>query len=151
VLPVNTSALALLLLGIALLVAEAFLPTFGVVGAGGLVAFLLGSLFLFDAEAGVAVPRSIVFGVGGALAAIILVVGALVFRSQRARPSLGVEGMVGEIGVARGRLAPAGTVVVHGEYWSAESEEMVDDGERVEVTGVDGLRLRVRRLRSGHR
>jgi membrane-bound serine protease (ClpP class) len=121
------------------------LPTFGVVGAGGLVAFLLGSLFLFDAEAGVALPRSIVFGVGGSFAAIVLVVGALVFRSQRARAALGTEGMLGEVGVARGRLAPAGTVVVRGEYWSAQSEDAVDDGERVEVTGVDGLRLRVRR------
>jgi membrane-bound serine protease (ClpP class) len=146
VLPVNTSALGLLLLGIALLVAEAFLPTFGVVGAGGLVAFLLGSLFLFDSRSGVAVPRSIVFGVGGSTAAIILVIGALVLRAQRARPAAGAEGMVGAVGVARGRLAPAGTVVVRGEYWSAESDGVVDDGEPVEVTGVQGLRLRVRRV-----
>jgi membrane-bound serine protease (ClpP class) len=57
--------------------------------------------------------------------------------------------MVGEIGVARGRLAPAGTVVVHGEYWSAESEDAVNDGDPVEVTAVEGLRLRVRRARRG--
>jgi membrane-bound serine protease (ClpP class) len=147
VLPVNTSALALLLLGIALLVAEAFLPTFGVIGAGGLVALLLGSLFLFDAETGLAVPRSLVFGVGGGVGAVILVVGTLVFRAQRRRPVLGQEGMVGTVGIARGRLAPDGTVVVRGEYWNAESDDLVDDGERVEVTAVDGLRLRVRRVR----
>ncbi|HYR96637.1 MAG TPA: nodulation protein NfeD [Candidatus Binatus sp.] len=151
VLPVNTLALGLLLLGLALLVAEAFLPTFGVVGAGGLIAFMLGSLFLFDAETGVAVPRSLVFGVGGSLATIILVVGTLVVRAQRARPSLGVEGMVGEVGVARGRLAPAGTVLVRGEYWTAESDDVVHDGERVQVTAVDGLRLRVRPVRAGSR
>jgi membrane-bound serine protease (ClpP class) len=151
VLPVNTSALALLLLGVVLLVAEAFLPTFGVVGAGGLVAFLLGSLFLFDTESGIALPRSMVFGVGGTVAAIVLVIGALVVRSQRARPALGREGMVGEVGVARGRLAPGGTVLVRGEYWTAESEDAVDDGERVQVIGVDGLRLRVRRLRTASR
>jgi membrane-bound serine protease (ClpP class) len=151
VLPVNTSALALLLLGIALLVAEAFLPTFGVVGAGGLVAFLLGSLFLFDAESGLALPRSLIFGVGGTLASIILVVGTLVFRSQRARAAGGAEGMVGAVGVARGRLSPVGTVLVRGEYWSAESEQAVDDGEQVEVTGVMGLRLRVRPVRAAVR
>src|SRR5882762_4466172 len=95
VLPVNTLALGLLLLGVALLVAEAFLPTFGVVGAGGLIAFMLGSLFLFDAGTGIVVPRSLVFGVGGTLATIMLVIGTLVFRAQRARPALGVEGMVG--------------------------------------------------------
>ncbi len=146
VLPVNTSALGLILLGVALLVAEAFLPTFGVVGAGGLIAFFLGSLFLFDAEAGVALPRSVIFGVGGALAAIILVIGTLVVRAQRARPAVGAEGMVGEVGVARGHLKPAGTVVVRGEYWKAESDDAVEDGDRVEVTGVHGLRLRVRRV-----
>jgi membrane-bound serine protease (ClpP class) len=149
VLDVNVSALALLLLGVALLIAEAFLPTFGVVGAGGLVAFLLGSLFLFDAETGLVVPRSIVFGVGGSVCAIFLVIGTLVLRAQRAPVALGAEGMVGEIGVARGRLAPAGTVVVRGEYWSAESEDPVNEGDRVEVTAVEGLRLRVRRARRG--
>src|SRR5204862_74391 len=74
VLPVNTSALGLLLLGLGLLVAEMFLPTFGMVGAGGLIAFLLGSLFLFDAESGVVLARSVVFGVGGTVGAAILLV-----------------------------------------------------------------------------
>src|SRR3989449_1817280 len=88
VLPVNTSALALLLLGAALLVAEAFLPTFGVVGAGGVVAFVLGALFLFDAaETGVVVPRSVVFGVSGSVAGIMLVLATLVAGSPRARAS----------------------------------------------------------------
>jgi membrane-bound serine protease (ClpP class) len=147
VLPLNTSGLALLLLGVGLLVAEAFLPTFGLVGVGGLVAFLIGSLFLFHEGTGVAVARSVVFGVGGGVATIMLVIASLVVRSHRAQPRLGVQGMIGEVGVARHRLAPAGTVVVRGEYWAAESEEPVDVGERVEVTGVEGLRLRVRRAR----
>ena len=148
VLPVNTSGLALLLLGLGLLVAEAFLPTFGVLGVGGIIAFLLGSLFLFDtAETGLAVARGLVFGVGGTVAAIMLVIGTLVVRTQWRRALHGAEGMVGAIGVAKHRLAPAGTVFVHGEYWTAESEEVVDEGQLVEVTGVDGLRLRVRRAR----
>jgi len=148
VLPLNTTGLMLLLLGVALLVAEAFLPTFGLVGAGGLVAFMLGSLFLFDtADTGIAVARRLVFGVGGALAAFILVVGTLVVRSQRRRAGLGREAMVGEVGVARNRLAGAGTVFVRGEYWTAESDDVIDEGERVEVTGIHGLTLRVRRAR----
>ena len=55
--------------------------------------------------------------------------------------------MVGTVGIARHRLAPEGTVLVRGEYWTAESEDVVDAGERVEVTGVEGLRLHVRRAR----
>ena len=148
VLPVNVSALSLLALGVALLIAEAFLPTFGLVGAGGIIAFLLGSLFLFDtARTGVAVARGLVFGVGGALSACILFVGTLVVRSQRRQAALGQEGMLGQRGVAKGRLQPSGTVLVHGEYWTAESDDEIEAGERVEVTSVDGLKLRVRRAR----
>jgi membrane-bound serine protease (ClpP class) len=152
VLPVTGSGLALLVLGIILLVAEAFLPTFGLLGVGGIVAFLLGSLFLFDtAGTGVAVARSIVFGVGGAFGAAMLLIAALVFRSQRRRVFVGAESMIGTIGVARQALHPAGTVLVRGEYWTAESDEVVDAGEKVEVTAVDGLRLRVRPVRPGAR
>ncbi|HSV09049.1 MAG TPA: nodulation protein NfeD [Candidatus Binatus sp.] len=147
VLPFNTSGLALVFLGVALLAAEAFLPTFGLVGVGGLVAFVLGSLFLFDARTGVAVARSLVFGVGGTVAAIMLVVATLVLRSQRSRAALGPQAMVGAVGVARQRIAPEGTVLIKGEYWTAESDEVVDAGEHVEVTGIEGLRLRVRRAR----
>ena len=145
VLSVNYGGLALLLLGACMLVAEAFLPTFGVLGAGGLVAFVLGSLFLFDTQGtGVAVARSLIFGAAGALAIFALVVGTLVMRARRRKPVLGREGMLGMIGEARQRLDPRGTVLVRGEYWTATSEVPVQAGQAVEVTGVDGLTLRVR-------
>jgi membrane-bound serine protease (ClpP class) len=148
VLPVSVSALSLLVLGVALLVAEAFLPTFGLVGAGGIIAFLLGSLFLFDtARTGVLVAPGLVFGVGGAMAAFILFVGTLVVRSQRRQAALGHEGMLGQRGIAQGRLRPSGMVIVRGEYWTAESDDEIEAGERIEVTSVEGLRLRVRRAR----
>jgi membrane-bound serine protease (ClpP class) len=145
VLSVNYGGLALLLVGVAMLVAEAFLPTFGVLGIGGLVAFVLGSLFLFDAErTGLEVARGLVAGAAGALALAGLVVGTLVWRSRRRRPIGGREGMLGAIGVARQRLDPQGTVLVRGEYWTATSDETVQPGEQVEITGIEGLRLRVR-------
>jgi membrane-bound serine protease (ClpP class) len=145
VLSVNYGGLALILLGTALLVAEAFMPTFGVLGVGGLVAFVLGSLFLFDAEGtGLAVARSLIAGAAAALALVGLVVGTLVMRSQRRRPGGGREGMLGSVGLARERLDPDGMVLVRGEYWTATSETPVDRGESVEVVGIDGLRLRVR-------
>ncbi|MFN8543203.1 MAG: nodulation protein NfeD [Candidatus Binatia bacterium] len=152
VLPLNASGLALIALGVALLVAEAFLPAFGLVGAGGVVAFLLGSLFLFDtAGTGVAVAPSLVFGVGGTIAGFMLVVGTLVVRSQRRRPASGSEALIGSRGVARDALAPSGMAMVHGEYWRAESIEPVAPGEAIEVIGVEGLTLRVRPVRAGSR
>jgi len=142
VLPVSTSGLALLLLGCALLLAEAFVPT-GILGAGGVAALLFGSLFLFDPDTGVHVSRSIVFTVSAVFAAFLLLIVTLVVRGQRRPIAVGAEAMIGEIGRARERLAPSGTVLVHGEYWTADSDEPVDAGERVRVTAVQGLRLRV--------
>jgi membrane-bound serine protease (ClpP class) len=145
-LPINTTGLVLLLLGVALLVAEAFLPTFGILGVGGLVAFALGGLFLFEAGSGLQLSRTLVLGTAGTVGAVMLVIATLVARSQWRRPAMGAEGMIGAVGVVKRRLAPEGTVLVHGEYWTAESGgEAVDEGERVQVTAVDGLRLRVRR------
>jgi membrane-bound serine protease (ClpP class) len=145
VLSVDYGGLALALLGVALLVAEAFLPTFGVLGVAGIVAFVLGSLFLFDVErTGVTVARSLIVGAAAALALAGLVVGSLVLRAQRRPARGGWEGMLGTVGVAHDRLDPEGMVVVRGEYWTAESDVPVEAGQPVEVLAVDGLRLRVR-------
>jgi membrane-bound serine protease (ClpP class) len=69
----------------------------------------------------------------------------LVFRSQVAKVTLGMEGLVGEIGEARARLSPRGKIFVHGEYWNAEGEGDIEVGEKVEVIGFDGMTLKVRR------
>lgn len=145
VLSVNYGGLALIALGAALMVAEAFMPTFGVLGIGGIVAFVLGSLFLFDSEGtGVEVARSLIGGVAAAFALAGLVVGTLVYRSQRRRVSGGQEGMLGAVGTVRQRLDPRGMVLVRGEYWAAISDVPAEAGESVEVIAVEGLTLRVR-------
>jgi membrane-bound serine protease (ClpP class) len=144
VLPVSASGLALLVLGLGLLLAEAFVPT-GLLGAGGIAALLFGSLFLFDRDAGVRVSRELVVTMTVLFSGFLLLIVTLVVRGQRRPIAVGAEAMVGEIGRAHERLAPSGTVLVHGEYWAADSDEPVDAGERVRVTAVEGLRLRVRR------
>jgi membrane-bound serine protease (ClpP class) len=146
ILPINYAGLALIALGIGLLVAEAFLPTFGVVGVGGAIALGIGSLLLFDTQnSDLVVGRSIVFAAVGTLSAYMLFIGYLVLRTQRRRHTMGVEGMVGEIGETRTALNPTGRVFVHGEQWSAQGEEEIGAGEKVQVVGVDGLCLKVRR------
>jgi membrane-bound serine protease (ClpP class) len=144
VLPVSASGLALLVLGLGLLLAEAFVPT-GLLGAGGIAALLFGSLFLFDRDAGVQVSRELVVIMTVLFSGFLLLIVTLVVRGQRRPIAVGAEAMVGEIGRAHERLAPSGTVLVHGEYWAADSDEPVDAGERVRVMAVEGLRLRVRR------
>jgi membrane-bound serine protease (ClpP class) len=145
-LPINYVGLVLMLLGVALLVGEAFFPSFGVLGVGGIISMALGSLLLFDSQnSDVGVDRSIVFTAVGTLGAFVLTVSYLVFRSQKSKPTLGVEGLIGEIGEVRGKLTPKGKVFVHGEYWNAQAEGEIDVGEKVKVVGYDeGMCLRVR-------
>ena len=146
-LPINYAGLLLILLGIALLVGEAFLPSFGVLGIGGAISLALGSLLLFDTQSSdLAVDRSIVLTAVGTLSAFMLLIGYLVFKSQKRKPTLGLEGLIGEIGEVRAKLSPAGKVFVHGEYWNAEGEGEVEVGEKVKVVGFDGMRLKVTRL-----
>ncbi len=151
VLPFNYAGLILMVLGVALLVGEAFFPSFGVLGIGGIVSMALGSLLLFDTQnSDFGVDRSIVFTAVGTLGAFVLTVSYLVFRSQKSKPTLGVEGLIGEIGEVRGKLSLKGKIFVHGEYWNAEAESEIDVGEKVKVVGYDdGMCLRVRRVSNG--
>jgi membrane-bound serine protease (ClpP class) len=149
VLPINYSGLALIVLGLALLIAELFLPSFGTLGVGGIIAFVLGSLLLFDtAESDLTLDPSIVYAAAGTLAAFTFLVGFLVMRSQRRKAFLGQEGMIGEVGEVREPIEPGkpGRVLVRGEYWTAFADEPLGVGTAVEVTDVQGLRLRVRRV-----
>jgi membrane-bound serine protease (ClpP class) len=147
VLPINYAGLALIILGIGLLIGEAFAPSFGVLGIGGVIALTLGSFFLFDTESSdLVVDRSIIFTAVATLASFVFAISYLVFRSQRSKPTLGLEGMLGAIGDVRAKLNPAGKVFVRGEYWNAEADGEIDVGEKVEVVGCHGLNLKVRRV-----
>ncbi len=145
-LPINYAGLGLIILGIGLLVGEAFAPSFGVLGVGGIISLTLGSFFLFDTEGSdLIVDRSIIFTAVATLGCFVLVVSYLVFRSQQSKPTLGIAGLIGEIGVVRGKLSPSGKIFVHGEYWNAQADNEIDVDEKVEVVGIEGMVLKVRR------
>ena len=145
-LPINYTGLALIILGIGLLIGEAFYPSFGVLGIGGIISLTLGSLLLFDTPmSDFGVDRTIVFTAVGTLGSFVLAVSYLVFRSQKEKPALGVEGLIGEVGVVREKLNPTGRIFVHGETWRAEADNEINVGEKVEVVGVEGMVLKVRR------
>jgi membrane-bound serine protease (ClpP class) len=82
------------------------------------------------------------------MAALVLAIGYLVFRSQKGKPTLGMDGLIGEIGEVRAKLNPSGKVFVHGEYWNAQTQTdgQIDVGERVQIVGYDGMNLKVKRL-----
>ncbi len=148
VLPINYSGLALIVLGMALLVSELFVPSFGVLGVGGIIAFVLGSLLLFDTPgSNLTVDPNIIYAAAVTFGTFTLLVSYLVVRAQRRKPALGREGLLGEIGEVRRPITQdtPGKIFIHGEYWNAVANEPIDSGERAEVTAVEGMRLTVRR------
>lgn len=147
-LPVNGVGVALLVFGLALLAAELFVPSYGVLAVGGVAAIGLGAMMLFRSDAGeLALPVGAILGITLPFAALIMGAVALGLRAQRARVATGAEDLIGRRGVARGPLAPAGVVFVEGELWRATAPEgeAIAAGEPVEVAALDGLTLRVRR------
>lgn len=147
VLPINYGGIALILMGVALLAAEVFLPSFGILGIGGLVAFVLGSLLLFDTpESQLAVDPRIIYAAAATFGSFTLIVGYLVVRSQRSPVSLGSEGLVGrraEVRQAIGGGSRHGKVFVHGEYWNARADGAIDAGTEVRIIAVDGMLVTV--------
>jgi len=145
-LPINYTGLALMVFGVALLVGEAFFPSFGVLGIGGIISLAFGSLLLFDTPTSdFGVDRSIVFTAVATLGSFVLAISYLVFRSQKAKSTLGIEGLIGEVGVVREKLQPRGSVFVHGEYWKAEADGEIESGDKVEVVDIDRMVLKVKR------
>jgi membrane-bound serine protease (ClpP class) len=144
-LPINYAGLLLILFGIVLLVAEIKIVSHGILGIGGVVAMALGSLMLFDApEMGFRISWWVIIPTVGATAGLFMFVVTAGVRALARRPLLGAPGLIGQLGVARGRLAPEGQVTVQGEIWRAIAEgEPVDDGSAVRIIAVQGLTLRV--------
>lgn len=149
VLPINLTGLLLIILGIGLLVAEVFVTSYGILGLGGVIAFVVGSLFLIDSsETNIVVNRSIVFGAAAGMTAIILGVGYLVARDRLRTPQTGREALIGEVGAVREAIAPGapGKLFVHGELWRAAGAEPIAAGQAARITKVSGLELTVERI-----
>lgn len=147
-LPLNHTGLALIGLGLVLMVAEALTPSFGVLGVGGAVAFVLGAAMLVDTD----VPAyqlswPLVAGITIATLLIVtLVVGAIVrTRRMGAHESVGTAGLVGVTGSVEDWREGQGHVRAHGERWQAAGPSGLQVGEPVQITEVEGLRLRVTR------
>ena len=148
ILPINYVGLLLILFGLTLLVAETLTPTYGVLGAGGIVSMVLGAMMLIDSPAPeLQLGLPFILGSMLALGAILGFLVRLGVRSQLMRPVTGMAGMVDEVGRVLSPILPGGSgrVSAHGEIWSATSDEDIHEGERVRIVAVDGMKLTVRR------
>lgn len=143
-LPVNYAGLLLIVLGIGFVVAEAFLPTYGSLGIGGLIAFAVGSVILVDVP-GYHVPYALIAGFTAATAVFIVLVLGVLLRSRRRPVVSGREELVGSVGQVIEDFAGEGWAHLHGETWRVRSAEALRKGQQVKVTGIDGLTLDVER------
>jgi membrane-bound serine protease (ClpP class) len=142
VLPVSFAGLALILLGVTFMVAEMFVSSFGALGIGGVVAFTIGSVILFDTDMpGFGVSPWLVAGVVAVSAAFFMAVVWLALKA-RSRPVVsGAEEMIGARATALENFTGHGRVRVHGEEWQARASHPVKKGQQLRVTGRDGLML----------
>ena len=145
-LPVDYAGLALILLGIALMVAEAFAPSFGILGLGGVIAFAIGSVIMFKAGApGFGLPIPVMAASSIVTGGLLILVLAMLLRSRRKAVITGKEGLIGSAGEVVEWTDRGGRVRVLGELWLARADVTLQPGDPVEVRSREGLLLTVAR------
>ena len=144
ILSVNYAGLALILLGIVLMIAEAFAPSFGALGIGGIAAFVFGSIILINSDVpGFGINRWLIGSVAAIGGALLLALMYFLVRNLRRPVVSGSEQMIGSTGQVLDDFDTVGQILVHGERWTAHSTQRLFKGQHVRVTGMEGLELRV--------
>ena len=146
-LPINYAGMALILLGIALMIGEAFEPSFGVLGIGGVIAFVIGSIILMDTDVpgfGIDISLIATFAVISVLL-LIFVVG-MAIKARRRPVVSGMEELLGSEALVVEDFEQKGRVNIHSENWSALCDTPLQKGQYVKVTGINGLTLQVEPL-----
>jgi membrane-bound serine protease (ClpP class) len=143
-LPINYAGLALIALGIAFFVAEAFVPSYGALGIGGVAAFGFGAVLLIDSDApGFGIPLSLIGTLAVVSAVFVIGVAGMAAKARRRPVVSGAPHMIGAPGEVIEFADGEGWVAVDGERWRMRAAEPLQPGQRVRVTRVDGLTLDV--------
>lgn len=147
-LPVNYAGLLLIIIGLILFILEVKVISYGMLTIGGIVSIILGSLMLFESPLPfLKLSLSVIIPAALVTALFFVLTFRLAYKAYKRRPVTGVEGLVGLEGVAKTDITPGGgMVVVHGEFWSAYSDNVIQKDERVVVEDVKGLRVKVNKV-----
>ena len=149
-LPFSYAAMGLIFLGIALMIAEAMAPSFGILGIGGVVAFVLGSVFLFDGSVpGLGISLGLIAGLTISTALFTLLMLGMIVKARKRRVVSGKENMLGQIAVVIGGFPESGEVSVLGERWQASCEQPLQKKQKVRITNINGLYLTVEPFNEG--
>jgi len=147
VLPVNYAGLALILFAIILFIAEIKVVSHGLLAVGGIISLLLGSLMLFQSPAEyMRISLSVIIPAVLVTSAFFIFAATMAIRARLTKPTTGMEGLVGEEGIASTGISPEGKVSIHGEFWNVVSDNNIEKGEKVQVIGVDNLKLKVKKI-----
>jgi membrane-bound serine protease (ClpP class) len=145
-LPVNYAGVLLILLAIILFIAEIKVTSYGVLTLGGIVALVLGSLMLIESpDPALRVSWYVILPMVLTTAGFFIFALSFALRAQLRQPTTGQEGLIGARCKVVSPIDPEGKVFVHGEYWNAESDEVFQTGDTVEVAEVSELTLKVKR------
>ncbi len=151
-LPINYAGLMLILLGVGLFIAEAFITSHGILGVGGAIAMAIGSVMLIESPSPyLRISWAVIVPVVALSAILFIITVTMAVRVHREKADTGKEGMIGLEGEAKTDIHAGGQVFVHGEYWSAWSEAPIQKGERITVETVEGLKLKVRKAAEKNR
>lgn len=144
VLPISYAGIGLLILGLLLMVAEAFAPSFGILGIGGAIAFVLGAAILFDTDVpGIEISWAVIGGVAASSLILTLIIARLALRSTRSKVVSGREELIGAMAEVLDWKGQKGHVFVHGERWQATADQAMIPGQPVRVVALDGLTLKI--------
>jgi membrane-bound serine protease (ClpP class) len=145
IVPIDVTGLLLIVFGLGLLIAELTVPSFGILGVGGVIALVIGSIMATSAVPGVRIHLGTIVPAALLIAAGVLVLGRLALKAQRRPPQTGVNAMSGELGRTRTPVAPdmPGQIDVRGEIWRAISREPLPAGIAVRVVAINGLTVLV--------
>ncbi len=146
-LPINYAGLLLIILGISLFIAEAFITSHGILGIGGTISMLFGSIMLINSSSPVLqISWAVIIPAVGMSAILFIITMTVAVRVYREKPYTGKEGMIGMEALAKTDIHTDGQVFMRGEYWSAWSDESIQKGERVTVTAMEGLKVKVKKI-----
>ena len=144
VLPVNYAGLALIIVGLALMTAEAFAPSFGALGLGGIAAFIFGAIMMFDSGIpGFGISITFVVTIAAVFALLFIWLISYLLKLRKRGAVSGKESIVSGIGTAMEAFSGEGKVWLEGEAWSASSSVAIEKDQQVVVRALDGLTLEV--------
>ncbi len=145
VLPVNYVGVMLIIVSVILFILEVKITSFGLLSIGGIISLTLGSIMLFEGDAAMRVSWAVIIPTVTLVSAFFIFAMGLVVQAWMTMPRTGGEGLLGEVGTAVTDIDEDGKIYVHGEYWNARADSRIPRGERVRITHVDSLSVRVTR------